>query len=323
MARLTPAHVFLDVNLSCNLRCIQCAIYELKNPPGSLTDEERCSLVHQIADWDRAISLVITGGEQFIDRPALRAVAKACQQEGLFATLSTNGTLIKEDDAEWIVNSGIRCAVVSFDSFRPEVHDRIRGVPGTWERAVRGLRHLLAARDSAANGFTVLTSTILGDHNLHEMDAMTDWLWSLGVDNTLYQPLQPDFVRKLPQDWYLRSELWPRSASKVDAGVDLLKSRLAAGGRIYQSPAQFEDIRRYFNNPVELPESICASLENNLMIDVIGQVRFCFHMEKLGLPVAGNIRTHTLRQLWDARYNIAPTMKNCRLGCGSMICHAR
>ena len=323
MARLNPTHIFLDVNLSCNLRCVQCAIYELKNPPGSLTDEERCSVVRQIADWDPGIPLVITGGEQFIDRAALRALAQNCKAHGVFATLSTNGTLIKEEDASWIVNSGIRCAVVSFDSFRPEIHDRIRGIPGTWERALRGLRHLVNARDAAQNGFTVLTSTILGDHNLHEMAAMTDWLWSLGVDNTLYQPLQPDFVRQLPQDWYLRSELWPRKESKIDTGIDLLKNRLAGGGRIYQRPDQFEDIRLYFHNPVELPESICASLDNNLMVDVIGQVRFCFHMEKLGLPVAGNVRTHSLRQLWEARHQIAPVMKDCRLGCGSMICHAR
>ena len=323
MARMTPTHVFLDVNLSCNLRCIQCAIYELRNPPGSLTDEERCGLIRQLAAWDSSIRLVITGGEQFVDRSALRAVADSCQRERIFATLSTNGTLITAEDANWLANSGIRCVVVSLDSFRPEVHDHIRGIPGTWERAVRAVRRLVAARDAAANGFTVLTSTILGRHNLHEMEAMTNWLWSLGVDNTLYQPLQPDFVRKMPKDWYLRAELWPMDNSVVNAAFDLLKAHQAAGARIYQTQAQFEDMRLYFQHPAELPHSICASLDNNLMIDVVGQVRFCFHMERLGLPVVGNVRTHGLRQIWEARHNSAPAMQNCCLGCGSMICHAR
>jgi MoaA/NifB/PqqE/SkfB family radical SAM enzyme len=320
---MNPSHVFLDVNLSCNLRCVQCAIHELHNPPESLTDEERVGVVRQVAQWDTNIPLVITGGEQLVARSALKAVADACKQSGVSATLSTNGTLITEADASWLANSGIRCVVVSFDSLRPEVHDRIRGVPGTWERALRGLRLLLKARDLAANGFTVLTSTILGRHNLHEMDAMTDWLWSLGIDNTLYQPLQPDFVRNMPSDWYLSSPLWPTDPQAINKGIDLLRKRKAAGARIYQAEPQFEDMRLYFHNPQGLPESICASLDNNLMIDVVGQIRFCFNMDQLGIPIAGNVRTHKLREVWSSRHTSASGMRACRKGCGSMICHAR
>jgi len=323
MAGVKPTHVFLDISLACNLRCIQCGIHRLSDPPESLDLAQRRRVVRQIAEWDPSIRLVLTGGELLLHRNALWDIAQCCKEHGVYATLSTNGTLVTKRDAEILAASGIRCVVVSLDSHVPATHDRIRGISGTWDRAVQGVRWLVAARDKSANGFSVLTSSILGEHNLHETEELLIWLWSLGIDTTLFQPVQPDFARPHTPGWHKSSPLWPRQTSTMNAGIDNLIRHRRAGMRIFQTPEKFEDMRAYFDAPDGLKESVCASLDGNMMIDITGQVRFCFLMDSLGLPVAGNVRKESLQAIWENRTACEAAMRGCRRGCGAMICHAR
>lgn len=58
---------------------------------------------------------------------------------GLVTTLHTNGTLLTEPTVEFLAKLP-RHLQVSLDSHLPEVHDRIRGMPGAWEKAVAGIK---------------------------------------------------------------------------------------------------------------------------------------------------------------------------------------
>lgn len=320
-----PVHVFLDVFLECNLRCVQCDIWKLRDPPNQLTLAERCAIVRQVAAWDPAIRIVLTGGELFLEREMLYGVAAACREHGVYTTMSSNGTLLRESDLGRLPHSGIRCIVLSVDSDQPEVHDRIRGVPGTFDRVVRSIRRLVSARDAARTDFTVLTSTILGRHNLDRIGPMVDLFEALGVDTTLFQPIQPVFARERSPRWWAEQDLFPTDEGQIDRGIDALRRLKLEGRRLFQTPAQFEDMRHYFRHPDDLLPGQCASMDHSMMIDLFGNVRLCFHMERIGLPPVANVRDRDLRSIWqDAR--VAQTrsvMRSCRQGCGSMICHAR
>jgi MoaA/NifB/PqqE/SkfB family radical SAM enzyme len=320
-----PAHVFLDVFVECNLRCVQCDIWRLRDPPGQLTLAERIEVIRQIAEWRPEIRLVLTGGELFLKREPLYAVAAACLSQGVYATMSSNGTLIRPADVERLPGSGVRCIVLSVDSDEREVHDRIRGVPGTFDRVVRSIRRLVEARDRARTDFTVLTSTILGKHNLHRVQSMVAFFESLGVDTTLFQPIQPAFARPLAQDWWADNPLFPTEDDPIDAGLEALVRLKAEGRRIFQSPRQFEDMRHYFHHPTALLPGQCASMDHSLMVDLFGDVRLCFNMERIGLRPIANIRERSLRAIWEdeAVERTRATMRRCRAGCGTMICHAR
>lgn len=139
-----PTNVFLELNLECNLRCVQCDIYKLTNPPGELTLEERRGVVAQVADWHPDIRVVFAGGEPFLRREVLYDVAEAAAERGVYTTLSTNGTLIRDADIERLPLSGVRCVVVSLDSDEPEVHDRT-----TFRRLAEGSILSLSVRISA------------------------------------------------------------------------------------------------------------------------------------------------------------------------------
>lgn len=320
-----PAHVFLEVHMECNLRCVQCDIYKLRNPAGELSADERRSVVREVAAWHPDIRIVLAGGEAFARREMVYDVAAEAREHGVYVTVSTNGTLIRPDDVERLPFSGVRCVVVSLDSDEPDVHDRIRGVRGTFRRATEAVRRLVDARDRAGQDFTVLTSTIIGRHNLHRVPALVDFLEGLGVDTTLFQPLQPTFAREVSEWWWVDHPLFPDDPTLVDRGVDDLIRAKASGRRLFQAEAQFEDMRHYFKHPRDLRFGQCASMEKHLMVDMVGDVRLCFNMERIGLRPVGNVRERPLRALWQDEVveQVRDRMRACREGCGSMICHAR
>jgi MoaA/NifB/PqqE/SkfB family radical SAM enzyme len=255
----------------------------------------------------------------------LYAVGEEARARGVYTTVSTNGTLLRDQDFERLPGSGVRCVVVSIDSDEPDVHDRIRGIPGTFDRATRAIRALVAARDRAREDFTVLTSSILGAHNLRRVESLVSFLEELGVDTTLYQPIQPAFARAVATRWWEGDALFPRDARDVESGIDALIRLRASGHRIFQTPEQLDDARRYLLAPSQAAPGQCASMEKHLMVDMRGNVRLCFNMERIGLRPVGNVREHALRDLWhDATVeDVRQRMRGCSEGCGSMICHAR
>lgn len=320
-----PRHVFLELHMECNLRCVQCDIYKLRNPAGELTADERKGVVKEVAAWNPEIRVVLAGGEVFARRGMLYEVAATARTHDVYLTVSTNGTIIRAADVERLPSSGVRCVVVSLDSDEPEVHDEIRGVRGTFERATSAIRSLAAARDRSSEDFTVLTSTILGRHNLARVERMVAFFEDLGVDTILFQPIQPAFARDLTPQWWEKEPLFPTDVGLVDRGIeDLLRLR-ASGRRVFQTDQQIEDIRYYLRHPWQIQPGQCASADQNIMVDMVGDVRFCFNMERLGLKPVANVRERSLREIWqDTDHEGARAkLRACQEGCGSMICHAR
>jgi MoaA/NifB/PqqE/SkfB family radical SAM enzyme len=320
-----PKHVFLEITIECNLRCVQCDIYTLTNPPNEITLEARQAVVRQVGAWHPSIRVVVSGGEPFVRRPMLYAIADTCREAGVYATISTNGTLVSEEDTVRLPTSGVRCVVVSLDSDERSVHDQIRGVPGTFDRAVRSIKRLVAARERSGTDFTVLTSTIIGRHNLGRVTEMVTFFESLGVDTTLFQPLQPVFARQVEARWWSNTPLFPDDMPMIDRGIDSLIALRSAGRRLFQTTQQFEDMRTYFRHPGRLPIGQCDSMNKHLMIDMFGDVRLCFNMERIGLKPIGNVQHTQLQDLWAAvnTESVRSQMRCCTEGCGSMICHAR
>jgi hypothetical protein len=56
-----------------------------------------------------------------------------------------------------------------------------------------------------------------------------------------------------------------------------------------------------------------------------GDVRLCFNMERIGLRAIANVRGRRLRDIWSdaAVEGSRSVMRQCREGCGAMVCHAR
>jgi radical SAM protein with 4Fe4S-binding SPASM domain len=61
---------------------------------------------------------------------------------GIIPALATNGTLIDSQVAEKIADSGIKRVSVSLDGATAEVHNKLRRLEGSFEKAIEGINHI-------------------------------------------------------------------------------------------------------------------------------------------------------------------------------------
>jgi AdoMet-dependent heme synthase len=161
-----PRLIFWETTAGCNLRCIHCRRVTLADQltPQDLSTEEAFRLIDQIAAVGKPV-FVLSGGEPLF-RPDLYDIARYAADAGLPVALATNGTLIDDEVAGRIKASGVRRVSISFDGADAATHDAFRGLPGSFDAAVRGFRALRAA------GLPVQINTTVANHNKTQLEAI-------------------------------------------------------------------------------------------------------------------------------------------------------
>lgn len=134
----------LSVTEKCQCRCARCAVRRRTPAAGAeLSDADITSLLSEFARLGGR-EAAFFGGEPLL-RPGLAGLVRAAKAAGLRATLTTNGLLLDKAAALELAAAGLDGAGVSLDDPSPEVHDRERGSPGLWKKAVAGIQYLAAA----------------------------------------------------------------------------------------------------------------------------------------------------------------------------------
>lgn len=138
--------LFWETTVRCNLACAHCRRLESNDAEvADLSTPQAATLIEQLAELGRRQPqmpvLVFSGGEPLCRGDLFDLVGQAHQQ-GLLMALATNGTLIDREKAGQIRASGIARVSVSLDGATAAVHDRMRQIPGAFDRALDGLRHL-------------------------------------------------------------------------------------------------------------------------------------------------------------------------------------
>lgn len=127
-----------EITLKCNLACNHCGSRAGEQRANELTTEEALDLVAQMAECGiREVTLI--GGEAFLRRDWLD-IAQAITDAGMVCTMTTGGYGISERTAERMREVGIRQVSVSIDGLQ-DVHDKLRGVEGSWESCWRTIGH--------------------------------------------------------------------------------------------------------------------------------------------------------------------------------------
>ena len=177
MSAQAPMLVSWNLTRACNLACSHCYLDALQHgekSSGELGTAVACGVIEQIADLAPGAMLVLSGGEPLLRRD-LDTLVRHAAARGLAPVIGTNGTLLDERRAQRLKAAGAAGVGVSLDSAAPLFHDRLRGVPGAWGGARRGMQ---AAREA---GLAILVQTTLFEENRHELAAIADVAESLGV----------------------------------------------------------------------------------------------------------------------------------------------
>jgi MoaA/NifB/PqqE/SkfB family radical SAM enzyme len=125
----------------CNLRCTHCYL-DASFLTGDVVDElsyaECRKLIDQMAEVNPHACLILTGGEPLL-REDIYCIASYANDKGFMVVMGTNGLLLNDTTVPKMLDAGIKGIGVSLDSIHPETHDRLRGLSGSWEKAISGI----------------------------------------------------------------------------------------------------------------------------------------------------------------------------------------
>jgi MoaA/NifB/PqqE/SkfB family radical SAM enzyme len=127
----------------------------------------------------------LTGGEIFM-RKDIMSVLDLFREKGYACGyLTTNGTIITDERAEALADLAaagfLKHISVSVDG-PGELHDRARGLKGTFTRTTAGLRRLQEAARKKNAPLRVSINTTVAHESLEALDEMVDVAGELGVD---------------------------------------------------------------------------------------------------------------------------------------------
>jgi radical SAM protein with 4Fe4S-binding SPASM domain len=190
-----PRTVSFKLTNLCNLRCEMCGQW---GPAGNVFRQEKAALqeqmglaelrtvVDQVAAF-RPGMIYIWGGEPFLHPDFLDFIAHVCRK-GLYCLINTNGTRILET-AQELVSIGPQYLRVSLDG-PPEIHDRIRGQAGTFDKALAGIKAVDRLKREKGRLFPIIeVDCTISKSNYHCLEALLPALEGSGVHRVAYSHL--------------------------------------------------------------------------------------------------------------------------------------
>lgn len=179
-----PNQIIWDITRRCNLRCTHC--YNSDVNPGheqELSTEEIKLILREIRGAG-VEHVAYSGGEPFM-REDFTDIAQYSAGLGFSSiSVATNGSFIDRETASRLKQPNLFIQV-SVDGDCPEVHDGIRGVPGSHQSALKALQVLM---DQGVNAKTCTTVTNANyDRVRHIIQLMKD----MGVKGYRFQGMVP------------------------------------------------------------------------------------------------------------------------------------
>lgn len=163
-----------EVTRSCNLACKHCRAEAHPEPyEGELSTQEAKKLIDTFPEVGNPI-IIFTGGEPMM-RPDVYELAAYATSKGLRCVMSPNGTLLTEESAKSIKESGFARCSISIDAANAADHDAFRGVPGAFQASMDGIEHLKKA------GVEFQINTTVSKANLHSFKDIFKLCEKLGA----------------------------------------------------------------------------------------------------------------------------------------------
>ncbi len=183
MARLQPDRVLpprvahLLVTYRCNLRCVTCGSWRVRDHD-DLTLAEWRDVLRQLRSLDVA---KVLGGEPFV-RSDLADLLVAIREivDPYVLQLTTNGMMTKRvvEAVHRVGWPGLQLRI-SVDGTEA-THDRSRGVPGSWRKVDRTVREVAALQ--GRYGFKLGINFAVTDDTLQDVEAMVRYAEEVGAD---------------------------------------------------------------------------------------------------------------------------------------------
>lgn len=284
--------VILFVTSRCNAKCETCFYWDELNRPGDMTFEQIARLsqtMSQITD------LWLSGGEPTLRRDLSEIIDLFVRHNGVRRVIIPTNALIKSHVCAVVEralgnNPDIDLYLnVALDGYG-ETHDRIRGVPGNWEKTLDCIRALYPLKAKYADRFRLNVNTVVCAENYTEIDKLSVFLWeNFQLDGQYFNIIRGE-TKAGAQLKQVPPEVLPEMYARVSALTKRYSERMFADDdsstRFVKTVAYVGAITTHYRTQLANFESStawafpCTAGETSVVVDYNGDVRACELREK-------------------------------------------
>jgi radical SAM protein len=171
----SPFIIIWETTQACDLACLHCrASAQPNRDRGELDTAEAKRLLDTARQFGHPL-FVLTGGDP-LKRDDTVEIVRYGTSIGLRMAMTPSGTpLMTPDVLRSLRDAGLARLAVSLDGSDAAIHDRFRGVAGSFEWTVKMLG---AAREL---GLSTQINTTISSHNLHDLEPTMQLISTLGI----------------------------------------------------------------------------------------------------------------------------------------------
>lgn len=269
-----PYSCSIEITKQCDLRCKHCYGEAGFTRNTQLTQKQIYSILDRLSDGCKSVS--ITGGDPMC-HPKIKEIIEYSISCGLETTLITNGMRLDSNFANWLSNIGIKRVKLSLDGSTRDMHDRLRGVEGAFEKVILSMEYLRNAKVKFAIG-TVITKDNIENINFISEIAYKNGAQSIGFGRVINHGRAINGMNKL------RENDLGIIIKKVDEimrnykGKDFLVTYEEDGNWIESFPDRCPSIEEYYlykDSNVKCSCYGCGAGSRLLFIQANGDIKPC------------------------------------------------
>ena len=283
--------IYFYLTEGCNLRCRHCWIapkYQGENKSHTALDLD---LLKSIIEQAKPLGLTgvkLTGGEPLV-HPQINEILEYIQTEDLSPTVETNGVLCTPELARKLAECKNTSVSVSLDGADAGIHEWVRGVEGSFDAAIEGVRNIVKAGIKPQLIMTIMRQ------NKGQMESVVRLAERLGAGSVKFNILQPT----------------ARGERMHDSGEALAIGELVDLGQwVENTLATSTDLNLYYDHPVAFRPlgkmfgdngdgcGVCSVL-SILGVLANGSYALCGIGETVPEFVFGHVPANPLKDVWD------------------------
>jgi hypothetical protein len=181
----------LFLGSECDNNCTVCPVRN---------DEKNRSLTGLIDQFDALLdaeNIELWGGEPTLHKDLVSLIDYARSRGARRIKLVTNGRRLAEWDVLTnLVGKGCRLFEIKIQGSRPETHEAVTGVRGSFDQTLQGLQNLstLSSSEEYGNSIYVGARVAVSRPNLEDLTSIVSLLISFGVDRIILARRGSDFL---------------------------------------------------------------------------------------------------------------------------------
>lgn len=179
--------IYFYLTEGCNLACRHCWLAPKLDKTGHDYPSLPLELFITAIKEAKPLGLTavkLTGGEPLM-HPDFSEMLETIKSEDLGLTIETNGVLCTPEIAAEIKKAKNIFVSVSLDGSDEETHEWMRGVSGSFNKAIDGIKNLVSAGLRPQVIFSVLKK------NMHQVENIVDLAQELGAGSVKFNVVQP------------------------------------------------------------------------------------------------------------------------------------